>query len=161
MFTFIIILTKCHCCQAELLVRKEQRTLELAAFKEKTQSILKTFEIGSRDVQLQEKSGWVDEYTINVSAQNIGVAFPLTHDHDLELPQTGSRDSAAVRAFLFSIKLVEFGAHRGETGQANMQSLSFQFISRSGCYVLFPDFSAHSLTVSDSLLPVTSRERII
>jgi hypothetical protein len=123
-----------------MLVRREQRALELATFKEKTQRILKTFDIGSRDTQVQEKSAWLDDYIINVSTRNIGVAFPLTHDQDLELLQIGSRDSTAVRAFLFSIKLVEFGTHRGETGQATMQSLSFQFVPRSGYSVMFIRF---------------------
>lgn len=144
-----------------MLVRKEQRALELAAFKEKAQSILKTFEIGSRDTQVREKSAWLDNYVINVSTRNIGVAFPLIHDQDLELPQIGSRDSTAVRAFLFSIKLVEFGTHRGETGQATMQSLSFQFVPGSGYFVVFIDWSANGLTGSDNLLRVTFQVRII
>jgi hypothetical protein len=113
-----------------MLVRKEQRALELAAFKQKAQSILRTFEIGSRDTQIREKSAWLDDFIINISIRNIGVAFPLTHDQDLELPQIGSGDFTAVRAFLFSIRMVEFGMHRGETGQATMQSLSFQFVPR-------------------------------
>ena len=120
-----------------MLVRKEQRALELAAFKEKTQSILKTFGVGNRDSQAHAKSTWLGDYIINVSTRNIGVAFPLTCDQDLELLQIGSRDSTAVRAFLFSIKFVEFGTHRGETGQATMQSLSFQFIPRSGYSISF------------------------
>ncbi|RDB25364.1 Protein CSF1 [Hypsizygus marmoreus] len=115
--------------QAEMLSRKDQRALELAAFKEKTQSILKTFEVGVRDIQADEKS-WLEDYIINVSTRNIGVAFPLTHDPDLEIPQMGSRDSSAVRAFLWSIKSIEFGTYRGETGQATMKSFSFQFVSR-------------------------------
>jgi hypothetical protein len=116
--------------KAEMLDRQEQRASELAAFKEKTQSILKTFEGGVRDTQMENKSSWLDDYIINVSTRNIGVAFPLTHDQDLELPQTRSRDSTAVRAFLLSIKSIEFGTHRGETGQASMKGLSFQFIPR-------------------------------
>ncbi|KAF9465079.1 hypothetical protein BDZ94DRAFT_1351083 [Collybia nuda] len=116
--------------QAEMLNRREQRATELAAFKEKTQSILKTFEGGTRDTYIKAKASWLDTYAINVSTRNVGVAFPLTHDQDLELPQIGSRDSTAVRAFLFSIKLVEFGTHRGETGQATMKGLSFQFVPR-------------------------------
>jgi hypothetical protein len=144
-----------------MLVRKEQRALELAAFKEKTQSILKTFEIGGRDAKVQEKSTWLDDYIINVSTRNIGVAFPLTHDQDLELPQTGSSDSTAIRAFLFSIKAVEFGTHRGETGQATIRSLSFQFVSRSEYFVIAIVPPAYGLTVSDSLLQVTFQVRII
>jgi hypothetical protein len=144
-----------------MLVRKEQRVLELAAFKEKTQSILKTFEIGGRDTKVQEKSNWLDDYIINVSTRNIGVAFPLTHDQDLELPHAGSSDSTAIRAFLFSIKAVEFGTHRGETGQATIRSLSFQFVSRLEYSVLAIIPPAYGLKVSDSLLQVTFPARTI
>ncbi|KAF5386043.1 hypothetical protein D9615_002215 [Tricholomella constricta] len=115
--------------QAEMLDRKERRALELAAFKDKTQSILRTFEVGVRDTQA-EKRPWLENFVVNVSTRNIGVAFPLTHDQDLQLPQTGSKDSTAVPAFLWSIKSIEFGTHRGETGQAVMKSFSFQFVSR-------------------------------
>ncbi|KAG5648496.1 hypothetical protein DXG03_003107 [Asterophora parasitica] len=115
--------------QAEMHDRKEQRALELAAFKEKTQSILKTFEVGIQETQMEERS-WLEDYIVNVSTRNIGVVFPLTHDEDLQLPQTGSKDSSAVPAFLWSIKSIEFGTHRGETGQAAMKSFSFQFVSR-------------------------------
>ena len=114
-----------------MLDRKEQRTIELAAFKEKAQSILKTFEIGGWDAQTEPKSSWLNDYIIDVSTRNIGVAFPLTHNKDLEVPQAGSRDLTSVRAFLFSIRSIEFGTHRGETGQATMKNLSFQFVSRS------------------------------
>lgn len=117
--------------QAEILDRKEQRALELAAFKEKTQSILKTFEVRIRDdLPPEEKPSLLADYIFNVLVRNVGVAFPLTHDEDLEIPQTGSRDSNAIRAFLFSIKSIEFGTHRGETGQAVMKDFSFQFVPR-------------------------------
>jgi hypothetical protein len=113
-----------------MLDRKEQRALELATFKEKTKSILRTFEVKVQDAEPMKKPPWLNNYTIHFSIRNIGVAFPLIHDHDLELPQTGSRDSSAVRAFLFSIKSIEFGTQRGETGQAIMKGFSFQFVSR-------------------------------
>lgn len=119
--------------QAELWDRKEQRAVELAAFKEKAQSILKTFEVAVQDVQVKEQSSWLKSYVINLSIYNIGVAFPLTHDPNLEIPQIGTRDSSAVRAFLFSVKSIKFGTQRGESGEAKMQGFSFQFVSR---YVL-------------------------
>ncbi|KAG6903050.1 hypothetical protein C0995_007483 [Termitomyces sp. Mi166 len=115
--------------QAEMLDRKEQRVLELVAFKEKTRRILQTLEVGVQDT-LPDTRPWLDSYIINVSTRNIGVAFPLTHDLDLQLPRTGSRDSTSVPAFLWSIKSIEFGTHRGQTGQAEMKLFSFQFISR-------------------------------
>ncbi|KAF7376210.1 hypothetical protein MSAN_00036100 [Mycena sanguinolenta] len=116
--------------QAEMWDRKEQRAIELAAFKEKAQSILKTFEVPVEDVQAKEQSFWLQSYVIKLSVENIGVAFPLTLDQNLEIPQTGSRDSTAVRAFLFSVKSVKFGTQRGESGEAKIQDLSFQFVSR-------------------------------
>ena len=69
-------------------------------------------------------------FVIDLSVRNLGVAFPLTHDHDLEMPRTGSQDSSTISAFLFSIKSVKFGAQRGETGQAIMKGFSFQFVPR-------------------------------
>ncbi|KAG6911117.1 hypothetical protein DXG01_003857 [Tephrocybe rancida] len=115
--------------QVEMLERKDQRALELAAFKEKTRRILQTFEVGVQDT-FADSQPWLGNYIINVSTRNIGVAFPLTHDHDLQLPRTGSRDSTAVSAFLWSIESIEFGTHRGQTGQAEMKAFSFQFVSR-------------------------------
>jgi len=111
-----------------MLERQELRATELAAFKEKAQSILKTFDVNVGDVQLEQAS--VNNFIISVSIRNIGVAFPLTHDEELELPHKKTKDSAAVRAFLISVKSIEFGTHRGQTGQAAIHHLSFQFISR-------------------------------
>lgn len=110
-----------------MLERQEQRELELAAFKEKTQRILRTFDV---DVE-QKQSSWISDCIITISIQGVGVAFPLSHD-DFELPRTKSmsQDTFAVGAFLLSIKSIEFGTHRGETGKAVMQRLSFQFVSR-------------------------------
>ncbi|KAG5342712.1 hypothetical protein C0989_010680 [Termitomyces sp. Mn162] len=114
--------------QAEMLDRKEQRALELATFKEKTRRILQTFEVGIQETSPDTRP-WLDSYIIKVSTRNIGVAFPLTHDLDLQLPRVGSRDSTSVPAFLWSIKSIEFGTDRGQTGEAEMKLFSFQFIS--------------------------------
>ncbi|KAF8633289.1 hypothetical protein AX17_004464 [Amanita inopinata Kibby_2008] len=116
--------------QVEVLGRKEQRSLELAAFKEKTRNILKTFEIRVRDVRSDEVPSWLDSCVIDITVQHVGVAFPLTHDHDLEMPELRVHDTAAIRAFLFSIAKIDFGSHRGETGQVTMTNLSFQFVPR-------------------------------
>ncbi|KAH7874742.1 uncharacterized protein C8R40DRAFT_1171340 [Lentinula edodes] len=116
--------------QEEMIDRREQRTQELAAFKQKTQRLIKTFEIKNQEPALSDRISWLDNYIIQFSLSNIGVAFPLAHDHDMDLPPLGSHDSTAVRAFLFSIKSVKFGTQRGETGEAGMESLSFQFVPR-------------------------------
>lgn len=110
-----------------MLERREERASQMAAFKEKTQSILKTFDVNIGEVSLEHRS-WITDLIVNVSIRSIGVAFPLTHNEELVLPI--SKESSPVRAFLFSIKSIEFGTRRGETGQAVMQRLSFQFVSR-------------------------------
>ncbi|KAF9475774.1 hypothetical protein BDN70DRAFT_996181 [Pholiota conissans] len=115
--------------QVELVERQEQRALELATFKEKTQRILKTFDISTGEVPLEKRS-LINDLVISVSIHKVAVAFPLTHDEELELPYHRSKESPSVRAFLFSIKSIEFETHKGETGQAIMQHLSFQFVSR-------------------------------
>lgn len=109
--------------------RQEQRALELAAFKVKAQTILQTFDVNVRDVQL-EKASWLDDLIVNISIQNVGVAFPLTHDEELQMPRGKSKESLAVRAFLFSIKAIDFTASRGETGQAKMIRLCLQFVPK-------------------------------
>lgn len=114
--------------QVEMNDRREQRAQELAAFKQKTQRIFKTFEAKSEELPSKGMS-WLKRYIIEFSLSNIGVAFPLAHDHDMDLPPVGSHDSTAVRAFLFSIQSVRFGTQHGETGQASMERLSFQFVS--------------------------------
>ncbi|KAJ3735770.1 hypothetical protein DFJ43DRAFT_832425 [Lentinula guzmanii] len=116
--------------QEETVDRREQRAQELNAFKQKTQHLIKTFEFKNQEPTLSSKMSWLDNYIIQFSLSNIGVAFPLAHDHDMDLPPVGSHESSAVRAFLFSIKSVKFGTQRGETGEASMESLSFQFVPR-------------------------------
>ena len=120
------VLTK---LQAEILIRKEQRANELAAFKEKTRSVMRTFDVKIGENELQSTS-WLDNYIINIAIKNVGIAFPLAHDSSLQLPRSGSQDSTAVRAFLFSIKSIVFGTHRGESGEVTMRGFSFQFVPR-------------------------------
>src|SRR5688572_29499021 len=99
-----------------MLERQEQRALELAAFKEKTRSILKTFDVNIGDVQ-EDKPPLLENLVLDLMVQNVGVAFPLTHDEELELPRFKST-SVPVRAFLFSIKSIQFKSSHGETGKA-------------------------------------------
>jgi hypothetical protein len=126
-----------------MLEHKERRAAELKEFKEKTKSVLRTFEVKDKDAEFKEKSTWLSEHTIVMIIKNIGVAFPLALDQDIELPQTGSHDSSAVRAFLFSIKSFVFGTQRGETGQAVMKGFSFQFVSQYVTNICFY-YNAHA-----------------
>ncbi|KII92575.1 hypothetical protein PLICRDRAFT_134291 [Plicaturopsis crispa FD-325 SS-3] len=111
--------------QADMLERKEQRALQLQAFKEKTKSVMKTFEVKE---PVDKTPSWLEQYTINVVVKNVGAAFPLALDQDMELGHKGSGDFNAVRAFLLSIKSITFATQRGETGEANMENFSFQFV---------------------------------
>lgn len=108
-----------------MLDRQERRSHELAAFKEKTRAILETFDVKVGDVQLEETTNWLNNYIVNVVIENIGVAFPLIHD---DLIRQSS--SSSVRAFLFSIHSITFSTTRGETGEALLQRLCFQFVPR-------------------------------
>ena len=94
--------------------RREHRAQELAAFKQKTQRLIQTFELKAQEPLPSRRMSWLNRYIIKFSLSSIGVAFPLAHDHDMELPPAGSRDSTAIRAFLFSIKSVNFGCTSGE-----------------------------------------------
>ncbi|KAL0956539.1 hypothetical protein HGRIS_002680 [Hohenbuehelia grisea] len=118
--------------QAEILSLQEQRALELAALRERTKQVMKTFEVPAvdRDEPTGASPPWFKKYTVDISMRNFGVAFPLTLEHGLDLPQAGYRPSNAVRAFLFSIRSIHFGAQRGERGQAIMKDFTFQFVPR-------------------------------
>ncbi|KAK0484381.1 hypothetical protein EDD18DRAFT_1361385 [Armillaria luteobubalina] len=135
--------------QTEMSVRRELRAHELSAFKQKTRSILKSFDVKVRD--LESRSSWLDNYSIDVNINNIGVAFPLTHDEQLQLPKSGSHDSSAIRAFLFSIESLNFGTERGVTGEAHMKNCSFQFV-QSFHQSLAGDFSGPSHRTRNRLM---------
>ncbi|KAF9241526.1 hypothetical protein BU15DRAFT_87119 [Melanogaster broomeanus] len=128
--------------QAELLARRHQRAAELEAFKEKTRSILKTFEMQAKESDEQTAS-WLSEHNIVVEIERIGVAFPLTLDQSLGLPKWPSRDLSSVRAFLFSVRRIRISTQRGDASQMNTRELSFQFVDRFRQYIS-TDFNADS-----------------
>ncbi|KAG1858104.1 hypothetical protein F4604DRAFT_1684988 [Suillus subluteus] len=125
--------------QAELLIRRDQRAAELAAFKEKTRSVLKTFDVRTSETTRDQKPSWFSKHTIDVVIQKIGVAFPLSLEQTLELPRTSSRDGPSVRAFLFAVRRIKFSAQRGEAGEMSTKDLSFLFVPRQS---LSEDFAA-------------------
>lgn len=91
---------------------------------------MRTFEVRVKDTGLDKTTSWLDTYVVDITVQNVGVALPLTYNPGLQLPEKRTQETPAVRAFLFSIAKVEFGTHRGETGQAAITQLSFQFVPR-------------------------------
>jgi hypothetical protein len=102
----------------------------MAEFKEKTKNLLRTLDIATQGSTPQQSNlSWLDQYTVDITLANIGVAFPLTLYTDARLAQAGIHADGAVRAFLFSIRSIRFGAKMGESGQACMKGFSFQFVS--------------------------------
>ena len=124
--------------QAEVLNRKDERIRELAAFKEKTQSVLKTFEVTDRESNPGEAMTWFKDYAVVLNVSNVGVAFPLALDSSIDRPLGKPRQHQAVSAFLFSVKFVEFEDKNMGDSQFVMKGFSFQFVDRS---VASPDQS--------------------
>ncbi len=89
---------------------------------------MRTFEVKARNVQT-ELTPWLSGYLISVTIKDLGIAFPITLDQDIQLSRYRAK-GAPVRAFLFSISSITFGINRGETGEASMKNLSFQFVSQ-------------------------------
>ena len=113
-----------------MLDRQERRATEMAEFKEKTKNFMRTFEAKATDIKPTDKSDWLSNHTVELTVLNIGVAFPLSLNHGLQLPHSSNVNATTVKAFLFSIKSLKFATQRGETGQALMEGFSFQFVSR-------------------------------
>jgi hypothetical protein len=111
-------------------VRQQERSAELQAFKEKTKSFIKTFESKSENVLRDNYKSWFDDYTLNLNIRRVGVAFPLVFDQGLFSPVADDAAAGPVRAFLFSVQSLTFNAQHGESGQAAIHNLSFQFVPR-------------------------------
>ncbi|KAI0300988.1 hypothetical protein B0F90DRAFT_1720731 [Multifurca ochricompacta] len=106
--------------QAEVLGRKDERVRELAAFKEKTQSIMAAFEVHDRESDPSDVVVWFKDYAIVFSVSNVGVAFPLALDNRIELPLENHISTQPSRPSSFPLKL-----------QFIMRGFSFQFVDRS------------------------------
>ena len=116
--------------QAEVLNRKDERIRELAAFKMKTQSILKTFEVTDRESTPDDDVMWFKDHAVALSASNVGVAFPLALDNSADLPPGKPHHHHTVSAFLFSIESVKFEDKKMGDSQFVMKGFSFQFVDR-------------------------------
>ncbi|KAA1471307.1 hypothetical protein DENSPDRAFT_799140 [Dentipellis sp. KUC8613] len=115
--------------QAEVFERQEERSRELSDFKEKTKRFLQTFEVKTKDTNIDQRLSWLADYAVTFTVRNIGVAFPLAFDQSLEFPRATPDESAAVRAFLFSVRSLTFDTERTGAGSAMMQNFSFQFVN--------------------------------
>jgi hypothetical protein len=96
---------------------------------------MRSFDVVKKDNKKETKSeglpDFLSDYSIMFTVKNIGAAFPLALDGNLQMQRSRGHSSAHVRAFLFSIKSVIFGIERnGSKGLFTMQSFSFQFVDR-------------------------------
>ncbi|KAI0035556.1 hypothetical protein K488DRAFT_82999 [Vararia minispora EC-137] len=129
---------------AEVLARQEERARALSEFKEKTKEVMRSFDIRRKESKKEASyNGFATlfaDYSIMFKIKNIGAAFPLALDKNLQMqrpqhperPQRSRSDfHAHVRAFLFSIKSLDFGVESyGSKGLFTMKSFSFQFVDR-------------------------------
>jgi hypothetical protein len=110
-----------------MLLRKEQRALELQEFKDKARKVMETFNINPTPMAINESS-FLGKRCIEFTMENFGAAFPLTlNQSNATVVDSGVSSS---KAFLFSIRSVRFQTHRGETGQAVIKDFSFQFVAK-------------------------------
>ncbi|KAF8325178.1 uncharacterized protein EI90DRAFT_3157032 [Cantharellus anzutake] len=115
--------------QAEMLLRKEQRALELEEMKKKTQRVLQSFE---SQTQTQHRTSPLLNRTMSFSVRSIGIVFPLTLGSEGESMSPSSPLNTLTErspAFLFSVAAMDFVTRREETGSVRMQRCAFQFIS--------------------------------
>jgi hypothetical protein len=115
--------------QAKVLDRKEERVRELAAFKEKTERIMKAFGVNDREISGDDVA-WLKNHAVVFSVSNVGVAFPLALNSGIEMPLGKPHQHPAVPAFLFSVKTVEFEDKNMGHSQFVMTGFSFQFVDR-------------------------------
>ncbi|KAH9055046.1 hypothetical protein EDB87DRAFT_1580073 [Lactarius vividus] len=145
--------------QAKVLDRKDERVRELAAFKEKTERIMKAFEVNDRQSTPLSDAAWLKDHAVIFSVSNVGVAFPLALDSGIEIPLSKPHQHPAVPAFLFSVKTVEFEAKNTGHSQFVMTGFSFQFVDRqsvpgdfagdghqTGNRLIYPDMKAQVRT---------------
>lgn len=116
--------------QAEVLDRKDERVRELAVFKEKTQSIFKSFEVNVRESAPRGAVAWFKDCAVVLSVSNVGVAFPLALDSSIELPVGKPHQQPTVSAFLVSVETVEFEDKNMGDSQFIMKGFSFRFVDR-------------------------------
>ncbi|KAG8862253.1 hypothetical protein FRB96_001832 [Tulasnella sp. 330] len=117
--------------QAEMLLRKDQRALELAEIRKKGKLLRTTLEREASAIQ-EASPSWLDRQVLTIIVQSIGVSFPLSTREDFipasASPGSGAFSPSSVKAFLFSISSIQFATHRYERGALDIEDFSFQFI---------------------------------
>lgn len=93
---------------------------------------MRTFNISHNNLSREETGAFFKNRSVKVNIMSLGAAFPLSLDDDIHPSQKLSNSSGTfpVRAFLFYIKSFGFETYRGETGEADLEGFSFQFVPR-------------------------------
>ncbi|KAG8901896.1 hypothetical protein FRB99_005016 [Tulasnella sp. 403] len=118
--------------QAEMLLRKEQRSVELAEIRKKGKLLRTKLERETSTTKEQEES-WLDERVVMIEVRSVGVAFPLSTDDNFMPSHTPLETTipfvpSSVRAFLFSVRSIRFSAQKYEKGDMDVEDFSFQFV---------------------------------
>lgn len=91
---------------------------------------MKTLNVNPRKATLERQSKLLDSYTVAFTMANFGAAFPLDLLERVPPQSPDMLNDHATKAFLLTIRLVEFESQRGESGLANMKDFCFQFVPR-------------------------------
>lgn len=114
-----------------MLLRKEQRILELNEFKEKARRVMQTFNVKPRQPSLVDTHSFFSDRTVKLSVKNIVAAFPLQLDNHTSFLSREASDGST-RAFMACIDTLSFQTQRGVSSEAVMNGFCFQFVSRYG-----------------------------
>lgn len=116
--------------KAEVLLRQEQRAIELEEFKLKAKKVMQTFNTKPRAYPSSSSQTVLTGRTVKVSMTNFGIAFPLELTRTYKVQRVESQHIQPTKAFLIAIDSLEFHTHEGERGQFLMKGFSFQFVPR-------------------------------
>lgn len=106
-----------------MLQRKQDRSLELEEIRSKTRHVIRKFEDSETPVN---QTTPFQNRILSLNIQEIGIAFPLSEQIDIEYNGVGA--SSPVAAFLFSIESMRFATQREESGTARIMGFAFQFV---------------------------------
>ncbi|KLO15399.1 hypothetical protein SCHPADRAFT_995885 [Schizopora paradoxa] len=116
--------------QAEVLLRQEQRAMELEEFKLKAKKVMQTFNTKPKAYPSSSSQTVLTGRTVKVSMTNFGVVFPLELTRTYKMQKAEFQHVQPTKAFLIAIDSLEFHTHEGERGQFLMKGFSFQFVPR-------------------------------
>ena len=114
-----------------MLLRKEQRAMELDEFKNKAKKVMQTFNVKPTALPSSASAGSVfGERSIMITMTNFGIVFPLSQERANYSIRDFREQNSASKAFLICIDRLQFETQKGKRGRFDMKSFCFQFVSR-------------------------------